>query len=74
MCGSFLRSFQDTLFLPAQLLPGLGDLHYSITTKNARAQNFFDQGLRLIYGFNHVEALRSFKEASILDGTWTKHK
>lgn len=67
MCGSFFRTFQDTVFLPVQLLSGLGDLHYSITTKNPLAQNFFDQGLRLIYAFNHVEALRSFQEASRLD-------
>ena len=32
-----------------------------------RAQTFFDQGLRLVYGFNHTEAIRSFKEAQRLD-------
>ena len=29
----------------------------------ARAQPFFDQGLRLLYAFNHAEALRAFREA-----------
>lgn len=51
----------------APLLTGLGSLHYAITTSNERAQVFFDQGLRLIYGFNHAEAVRSFKEAQRLD-------
>lgn len=51
----------------APLLQGLGSLHYAVTTSNERAQTFFDQGLRLIYGFNHAEAVRSFKEAQRLD-------
>jgi len=51
----------------APVLGGLGDLHHPITTASERAQAFFDQGLRLTYGFNHQEALRSFKEAARLD-------
>ena len=38
-----------------------------ITTKSKEAQEYFDQGLTLVYGFNHAEALRSFKEAARLD-------
>ncbi|NND71171.1 MAG: hypothetical protein HKN43_06300 [Rhodothermales bacterium] len=49
------------------LLNNLGDHHFSITTTNARAQEFFDQGLRLYYGFNHAEAIKSFAEAQRLD-------
>src|SRR5207237_3492383 len=37
------------------------------STKNAEAQQFFDQGLRLIYAFNHDEAARSFQHAAELD-------
>ncbi len=51
----------------APLLDGLSDLHHPITTKSDRAQMFFDQGLRLVYAFNHAEAIRSFKEAQRLD-------
>ena len=51
----------------APVLEGLGDLHHPITTGSDRAQQFFDQGLRLTYGFNHQEALRAFKEAARLD-------
>lgn len=51
----------------APLLAGLGTHHHPVTTKSARAQLFFDQGLKLAYGFNHQEALRSFKEAARLD-------
>ena len=31
------------------------------------AQQYFDQGLRLVYGFNHAEAIRSFTRATELD-------
>ncbi|MGC2694668.1 MAG: hypothetical protein WA738_02665 [Candidatus Angelobacter sp.] len=52
---------------PATLMTGLGDLHHPVTTANAEAQKFFDQGLRLIFAFNHEEAARSFQQAARLD-------
>ena len=52
---------------PATIMTGLGDLHHPVSTKNAQAQAFFDQGLRLIYAFNHDEAARSFQRAAELD-------
>jgi tetratricopeptide (TPR) repeat protein len=52
---------------PAKLLPGLGNYHFPITTKSADAQKFFDQGLILLYGFNHDEAARAFRRAAELD-------
>ncbi|MDB6147067.1 MAG: Tetratricopeptide 2 repeat protein [Spartobacteria bacterium] len=50
-----------------RLISGLGSLHHPVSTKNATAQEFFDQGLKLIYGFNHEEARRSFQRAAELD-------
>ncbi|MBZ5721382.1 MAG: hypothetical protein LAO03_13470 [Acidobacteriia bacterium] len=52
---------------PATLMSGLGDLHHPVSTSNRDAQEFFDQGLRLIYAFNHDEAARSFQRAAELD-------
>lgn len=52
---------------PVPLLEGLGDHHYEITTSAPLAQQYFDQGLRLYYAFNHSEAVRSFREAQRLD-------
>src|ERR1043166_7729784 len=49
------------------LMPGLGDVHHPVSTKNRVAQQFFDQGLKLVYGFNHDEARRSFQHAAELD-------
>jgi tetratricopeptide (TPR) repeat protein len=48
-------------------MSGLGDWHHPVSTKNADAQAFFDQGLRFIYAFNHDEAARSFQHAAELD-------
>lgn len=46
---------------------GLGSFHRPITTDVPAAQRYFDQGLALLYGFNHDEAIRSFAEAARLD-------
>lgn len=51
----------------APLLNGLGNLQHSVSTTNADAQRYFNQGLMLLYGFNHLEAERSFKNAAQLD-------
>jgi tetratricopeptide (TPR) repeat protein len=50
-----------------ELHPGLGSYHHPITTKSREAQTFFNQGLTLLYGFNHDEAARYFRRASELD-------
>jgi tetratricopeptide (TPR) repeat protein len=52
---------------PATMVSGLGDLHHPVSTTNADAQQFFDQGLRYIFAFNHDEAARSFQRAGELD-------
>jgi tetratricopeptide (TPR) repeat protein len=51
----------------ATLITGYGNWHHPVSTKNAQAQAFFDQGLRQIYAFNHDEAMRSFQRAAELD-------
>ncbi|MEW5978633.1 MAG: hypothetical protein AB1898_22780 [Acidobacteriota bacterium] len=51
----------------APRLQNLGTHHHPVTTKSDLAQTFFDQGLRLVYAFNHAEAGRSFREAARLD-------
>ncbi|HEX2238409.1 MAG TPA: hypothetical protein VHJ19_08715, partial [Gammaproteobacteria bacterium] len=49
------------------LYDNLGDYSYPITTDNQMAQRYFDQGLRLAYAFNHIEAWRAFRKAQELD-------
>lgn len=52
---------------PATLLEGLGNHSHPIQTNSELAQKFFDQGLALIYGFNHDEAARLFARAAELE-------
>lgn len=52
---------------PVTLHAGLGDINHPVSTTNAEAQKFFNQGLAYVYAFNHEEAIRSFKQAAQLD-------
>jgi tetratricopeptide (TPR) repeat protein len=52
---------------PATLLSGLGSHRHPIATPNAEAQKFFDQGMVMLFGFNHDEAFRAFEKAAQLD-------
>jgi tetratricopeptide (TPR) repeat protein len=49
------------------LYDDLGDHHHRITTKSQATQQYFDQGLRLVYAFNHAEAVASFHQALATD-------
>lgn len=49
------------------LLEGYAGYHRAVSTDSAAAQRWFDQGLQLLYGYNHDEAIRSFERAAELD-------
>lgn len=51
----------------APVFDGLGNHTHPISTTNPQAQKLFDQGVNLLFGFNHAEAIRSFREAARLD-------
>jgi tetratricopeptide (TPR) repeat protein len=51
----------------AQLFDRLGDFHRGVTTSSADAQAYFDQGMRLLWSFNHDESTRSFAKAAEID-------
>ena len=50
-----------------KLFDDFGDLHRDIGSQVPAAQRYFDQGLRMAYGFNHEAAGRAFAEAARLD-------
>jgi len=52
---------------PVTLLSGMGAHTHPISTASPEAQKFFDQGVVLLFGFNHEEAIRAFEHASELD-------
>ena len=51
----------------APLFEGMGEYHRPIKTRDPGAQRYFDQGMVLAFGFNHAEAIRSFRAAQKLD-------
>lgn len=51
------------LLAPAEI----GHLHRPVTTKSPEAQRYFDQGLALLFSFDHDNAIRSFQAATRLD-------
>ncbi len=51
----------------AHLYDGFGNYTRTISTDSSQAQRWFNQGMQLMYGFNHDEAIRSFHEAAKLD-------
>jgi tetratricopeptide (TPR) repeat protein len=68
------KPFQPTQQAPAPaaegtppLYPDLGKLRVPVSTRNAKAQAYFNQGMRLTFGFNHAEAARAFRAAQRLD-------
>lgn len=51
----------------AKLYSGLNGYTRRVTCSSAEVQKWFDQGIQLLYGFNHDEAIRSFEKAAELD-------
>ena len=51
----------------ASLYPGFEGYSRSVTTNSAEAQKWFNQGIQLLYGYNHDEAIRSFEKAAQID-------
>src|SRR5262249_36056263 len=49
-----------------RFIDGLSGHHMPITA-SPLAQKYFDQGIRLVYAFNHAEAIRAFEAAQKLD-------
>ena len=67
LCFSVASSLLAQQQAPPPLYTDLGTHHKAVGTKVPEAQKYFDQGLRLVYGFNHAEAIRSFTRATELD-------
>src|SRR5437867_3868236 len=53
----------------APLFTDRGSYHFAISTVSPEAQRYFDQGMRLMFGFNLEEAEHSFEQAERLDST-----
>jgi tetratricopeptide (TPR) repeat protein len=65
--GQMNHSMPEMPASAVKLEEGLGVVVHPVSTKNAEAQQFFNQGLAYMYAFNHQEAIKSFKRAAELD-------
>lgn len=45
----------------------IGRVHREVSTRDSRAQRWFDRGLALAFGFNHEESIRCFERAAAAD-------
>lgn len=51
----------------AYLMPGMGNVNFTVTTRDPEVQKFFNQGMCQLHGFWYFEAERSFRQAAALD-------
>ena len=61
------RGFAGPVHERAVLVDNIGTYGRKISTTSPLAQKFFDQGLRLVYGYYFPEAIASFEEAQLYD-------
>jgi tetratricopeptide (TPR) repeat protein len=67
-CVAAMAQPQSTSPQPPDLsLTAIGRQHHPMVTQSKEAQDYFDQGLTFLYGFNHEEARRAFQRATELD-------
>ena len=69
LCMSEIVGAAESSLTQIPLYDHLGTLHHPITTTSTVAQQYFDQGLRMVYAFNHEEAILAFEAAARLDPT-----
>lgn len=67
LTGCSSKYVSDSQQQSVKLFGNLGDHHFPITTDNRLAQRYFDQGIILAYAFNHLESVRSFRQAVRID-------
>jgi len=61
------EAFDDGPRHHASLLPGMGKVHFPVTTARPEAQAFIDQGVAQLHSFYDFEAERSFRQAAAID-------
>ena len=68
LCTAFLIGAGAAIAEPApRFLDGFANFEREISTDSESAQRWFNQGIQLLYGFNHDEAIRSFEQAAEAD-------
>jgi tetratricopeptide (TPR) repeat protein len=66
-CLAVIGTSKSGMGADPKIYRGFGGYSRSVTTDSTEAQQWFDQGLQLLYGYNHDEAIRSFEKAAEID-------
>jgi peroxiredoxin len=61
------EAFNDGPRHKAYLMPGMGKVHFVVTTTSPEARAFIDQGVAQLHSFYYFEAERSFRQAAAID-------
>ncbi len=61
------EAFNDGPRRAAHIIPGMGRVHFPVTTTKPDAQKFVDQGVAQLHSFYYFESERSFREAARID-------
>ena len=61
------EAFNDGPRHAAYLMPGMGKVHFPVTSKKPEAQAFIDQGVAQLHSFYYFESERSFRQAAKID-------
>jgi len=61
------EAFTDGPRRKASLIPGMGSVHFPVTTSKTDAQAFVTQGVAQLHSFYYLEAERSFRQAALID-------
>lgn len=61
------EAFNDGPRRAAHIIPGMGKVHFPVTTTKPDAQKFVDQGVAQLHSFYYFESERSFREAARID-------
>jgi peroxiredoxin len=63
------EAFNDGPRHTAYLMPGMGKVHFPVTSKKPEVQAFIDQGIGQLHSFYYFESERSFRQAAKIDPT-----
>jgi peroxiredoxin len=61
------EAFNDGPRHAAYLMPGMGKVHFPVTSREPEAQTFIDQGVAQLHSFYYFESERSFRQAAKID-------
>jgi peroxiredoxin len=61
------EAFNDGPRHAAYRMPGMGKIHFPVTTNKPEAQAFIDQGVAQLHSFFYFESERSFRQAATID-------